>query len=321
MLGKDKVEAQLGSGIRRIAILGTGLIGASVGLALRQAGYAGAILGWDPEGAVLARARALGAVDPAVADEANEDPFVCALAADLVVLAGPVFAIADWLQQLAPVLSPSQLVTDVGSVKGFLVERAAGLYNGETQPGWLPGHPMTGKEHAGAEHAEAGLFAGATWLFTGAGGAADEKLPEHPYAAEWVSWVRRFGASTAALAPERHDLLCASISHLPQMLATAYAAVLAEQFRNELAPERAALPGAGGRALREMTRLGASPYSMWRDIAMANETALAAALLAMEQQLAHLRENLRSPQLRELFTQANAFRAGLAGAEGPQPGV
>ena len=310
-----RVVAQLGGQIRRVAIFGTGLVGASVGLALRDAGYNGALLGWDPEQANLDRARAMGAVDPVIAGDADDDPFVCALAADVVVLAGPVLSIAEWLEQLAPVLAPSQLVTDVGSVKGFLVERAGSLYNGENQPSWLPAHPMAGKEHSGAAHAEAGLFRGATWLFTGSSAAAPTELPDHPYANEWRHWVERFGARTVTLAPDRHDLLCASVSHLPQMLASAFAAMLQQQFGKEFAGESSALHGIGGRALREMTRLGASPYSMWRDVAMTNEGAIAAALLALEQELAHLRENLRTPQLRELFQQANAFRAALLAAD------
>ena len=312
----ERVEAKVGRPIRRIAIFGTGLIGSSVGLALREAGYEGAILGWDPEQASLARARAIGAVDPVVAGDADEDPFVCALAADVVVLAGPVFSIAQWLEQLAPVLSPSQLVTDVGSVKCFLVEHAGALYNGPGQPAWLPGHPMAGKEQSGAEHAEAGLFRNATWLFTGSAAQGPATLPAHPYAAQWLSWVERFGARAVTLAPERHDLLCASVSHLPQMLASAFAAMLRQQFGSEFAAESGSLHGIGGRALREMTRLGASPYSMWRDIAMTNEGAIAAALLAMEQELGHLRENLRTPELRALFEQANAFRAALVAADG-----
>ena len=315
--GSDKrlnkrVVDQLGSGIRRIAIFGTGLIGASIGLALREAGYAGTIFGWDSDQAMLATARSLGAIDLAVAGEANNDPFVCALAADVIVLAGPVFSIAEWLEQLAPVLAPSQLVTDVGSVKQFLVERAGSLYNGAGQPGWLPGHPMAGKEQSGALYAEAGIFRNATWLFTGGSRAAPATLPDHPYAAEWMEWVELFGARPVTMAPDRHDLLCASVSHLPQMMASAFATMLREQFGKEFAKEDGALRGIGGRALREMTRLGASPYSMWRDIAMTNEPAIAAALLAMEQELAHVRENLKTPLLREVFRQANAFCVELA---------
>ncbi len=179
------------------------------------------------------------------------------------------------------------------------------------QPGWLPGHPMAGKEQTGPAFAEAGLFQGATWLFTGATSPDTKTLPEHPYAAEWMGWVERAGARTAVLTPKRHDLLCASVSHLPQMLASALAALLQARLSGEFATEQDELPGVGGRALREMTRLGASPYSMWRDIAITNETAIAAALLALEQELAHMRENLRTPELRGVFAQANAFRARL----------
>ncbi len=300
--------------IRRIAIFGTGLIGASIGLALREAGYTGAILGWDPEQAMLTEARKLGAVDPVVAGDADEDPFVCALAADVIVLASPVLSIAEWLEQLAPVLSAAQLVTDTGSVKEFLVERASAFYNEEGKPGWLPGHPMAGKEQSGAAHAEAALFRDATWLFTGTAMAPDT-LPKHPYVAEWLGWVERFGARAITLAPDRHDLLCAAVSHLPQMMASAFAAMLQAQFGKDFAADRGALHGIGGRALREMTRLGASPYSMWRDIAMTNEPAIAAALLAMEQELAHVRENLKTPELRELFQKSNAFRAALMAAD------
>ena len=296
--------------IRRIAILGAGLIGASIGLSLRRAGFSGALLGWDPDPEMLAQARAIGAVDPPVGGDADADPFVLALAADLIILAGPVLSIADWLQQLAPVLSPAQLVTDVGSVKGYLLQQAATLYNSPGQPGWLPGHPMSGKEHSGAAHAEASLFENAAWLFTGAASPEDTTLPSHPHAAEWAAWVERFGAKSRTLSPAQHDHICASVSHLPQFLSTALAAMLNEQCASSSDLE--ATQAIGARALREMTRLAASPYSMWRDIALTNEPAIAQSLLTLEQALAHLRENLRTPELRNLFTQANTFRAALS---------
>ena len=159
------------------------------------------------------------------------------------------------------------------------------------------------------------LFRGATWLFTGGTSEKPETLPEDPYAREWLGWVAKFGARSVTMAPDRHDLLCASVSHLPQMLASAFSAMLQQQFGKEFAGEQSALLGMGGRALREMTRLGASPYSMWRDIAMTNEESIAAAILALEQELSHLRENLKTPELRELFQQANAFRAALVAAD------
>lgn len=161
---------------------------------------------------------------------------------------------------------------------------------------------MAGKESGGASLAEAQLFRGATWLFTPA------HPVEHPLATEWRSWVERFGCVVRDLPPDRHDEVCAWVSHLPQMLSTALAALLQDTFAGD--PESmAAVQAIGGRALRETTRLGASPYSMWRDVALTNTEPLAQTLHALEQRLAHLRENLRTPELREEFARANQFRA------------
>jgi prephenate dehydrogenase len=174
---------------------------------------------------------------------------------------------------------------------------SVGRFNTETTARFLPGHPMAGKESGGAGLAEAGLFRGAMWLFT----PAVEETTE--IEREWREWVLRFGARVMDMDAARHDVLCAWVSHLPQMLSTALAALLEDEFGD--APEIAAI---GGRALRETTRLGASPYSMWRDVAMTNTQAIEETLLALEQRLAHVRENLRTPELREVFGTANAFR-------------
>ena len=119
----------------------------------------------------------------------------------------------------------------------------------------------------------------------------------------WRQWVAAMGAKTLDIDSRRHDELVAWVSHLPQLVATALSALLEEEVSD--APE---LKDVGGRALREMTRLGASPYSMWRDIAYTNTDAIQAALDALEQRLAHIRENLRNPELRDQFEQANRFR-------------
>ncbi len=111
------------------------------------------------------------------------------------------------------------------------------------------------------------------------------------------------GSKTFDLDAARHDELVAWVSHLPQFVATALSALLQQEVGD--APE---LKDVGGRGLREMTRLGASPYSMWRDIAHTNTEAIEIALHALEQRLAHLRENLRTPELRDEFEQANRFR-------------
>ena len=284
--------------IERIAILGTGLIGASVGLALRSHGFAGEIAGWDPDSAELAIAKNRDAIDLVAGD-----PVAAAGRSDVVVLCGPVFTILDWLDRLAPELKAGQLVTDVGSVKRALVECARGHYNLSDSVGFLPGHPMAGKEVSGAANADANLFDGAAWLFT----ETPESRAMHPasraIADEWRAWVKKFNCRVLDLDPERHDVLCAWVSHLPQFVSTALTALLQDEF----AVEDEVLP-VGGRALREMTRLGGSPFSMWRDIAHTNTEAIAASLLALEQRLAHLRENLKTPELREEFERANQFR-------------
>jgi prephenate dehydrogenase len=154
---------------------------------------------------------------------------------------------------------------------------------------------MAGKEVSGAANADARLFSHAVWLFT--------EFATHPLAVEWRSWVERFGCRTMDIQARRHDEICAWVSHLPQYLSTALSAMLEDRFGD--APDLRAI---GGRALREMTRLGASPYSMWRDVAHTNTEAVAEAILALEQRLAHLRENLKTPELRDEFERANRFR-------------
>ena len=233
-----------------------------------------------------------GAIDVAAAD-----PLSAAVSSDLILLSGPVFAIQDWMEKLAPILKPSQLVTDVGSVKVAIAERAQPLFGAPGQAGFLPGHPMAGKEVSGAAHADATLFNHAVWLFT--------EFPVHPLAAEWCSWVERFGCRTMQIQAARHDEICGWVSHLPQFLSTALSAMLEDRFGD--APDLRAI---GGRALREMTRLGASPYSMWRDVAHTNTATIADALLTLEQRLAHMRENLKTPELRDEFDRANRFRTG-----------
>ena len=284
----------------RVTILGTGLIGASVGLALRAAGFTGEITGWDKR-AEEARI----ALDRGALSAVSDDPKAAARESDVVVLATPVLGVLDWMERLAPALAAGQLVTDVGSTKWEITDAARRLYPGDRagmhrSAEFLPGHPMAGKERGGAELADAELFRGAMWLFT----PARVRAEEGQLAREWRDWVVKMGARTMDLEARRHDELCAWVSHLPQMLSTALAALLEERFRD--APEIAAI---GGRGLRETTRLGASPYSMWRDVALTNTTPLSEALSALEQELAHLRENLRTPELREEFERANRFRA------------
>ncbi len=276
-----------------VVIVGTGLIGASIGLALREAGFAGAITGIDASGDELATAQKIGAINGAA--RSPEDHRAAIERADVIVLAVPVLGIMNWIQQMSPLLREGQLVTDVGSTKA----KIAALADSSMQGRFLPGHPMAGKESGGAALAEAALFRGATWLFT----------PLHASTAletEWRGWVERFGAHLLDLPPDQHDRICAWVSHMPQMVSTAMSAMLEDEFGDS--PELRAI---GGRALREMTRLGASPYSMWRDVAHTNEKPVGEALYQLEQRLQHMRYNLRTPELRDEFALANKFRKRL----------
>ena len=289
--------------IERILILGTGLLGSSTGLALRAAGFGGEIDGWDKNSKESAEALRLGAIDSVVVD-----PVAAAVSSELIVLATPVYAILDWMEQLAPILVPDQLVTDVGSTKATITETGNRLFNKARRAAFLPGHPMAGKEISGAAAADAGIFRGAAWIFTTDPWiSALTKDEVSPTAASlgmhWMQWVRDFGCRVMELEAKRHDELVAWVSHLPQFLSTALTALIETEVGD--APE---LNAVGGRALREMTRLGSSPFSMWRDVALTNTDNVAAAILALEQRLAHLRENLRTPELRDEFELANRFR-------------
>ena len=283
--------------IDRIAILGTGLLGASTGLALRAAGFKGSIAGWNrgAEGAQIAlKSGAIDSIAP--------DPISAAREADVTVLSVPIYATLDLMEQLTTHLGSDHLVTDVGSTKLQITKAGMKHFNQMGCAAFLPGHPMAGKERGGAELGDANLFRGAAWLFTDAPGAVRShrglELIEF-----WREWVIAMGSKIIDLDAARHDELVAWVSHLPQFVATGLSALLEEQVGD--APE---LKDVGGRALREMTRLGASPYSMWRDIAHTNTEAVQAALFALEQRLAYIRENLRTPELRDEFERANRFR-------------
>jgi prephenate dehydrogenase len=286
--------------IDRVLIIGTGLLGASTGLALRASGFGGSIVGWDKDSRQVETALSLGAIDTIAGDA-----IAAAKVSQTIVLAAPVYAILDWMEQLAGALGERHLVTDVGSTKAVITAAANRLFNQPGRAGFLPGHPMAGKEVGGAAEADGELFRDAVWIFT----SEDGRLPLEPHSSAlatiWRGWVQAMGCRTMDLDAARHDGLVAWVSHLPQFLSTAVTALLEDQLGD--APE---LTAVGGRALREMTRLGSSPYSMWRDVARTNTEAIAAAILALEQRLAHLRENLRTPELREEFERANSFRKG-----------
>jgi prephenate dehydrogenase len=289
---------------RQITVVGVGLIGGSFALGARQAGFRGTIVGCDrPQ--VLARAQQRQAIDAGW-----EDPVKAVRDSDLILLATPVGAIIDFLEQ-ASIFPPHALITDVGSTKAMVVERARAVFGSDAATRFLPGHPMAGKELSGVEQADPELFRNTLWLITplnsvpkrqGPGNLASPPLRAGA-AGDFLALVESMGARVLELEAQRHDQLCAWVSHLPQMVATALAATLEDEFQND--PE---LGSIGGRALREMTRIASSPYSMWRDIALTNATNIQEALLRLEQRLAHIRENLGTRELAREFATAQKFR-------------
>jgi prephenate dehydrogenase len=283
--------------IRQITIIGNGLIGGSLGLALKKRKFTGRVIGCDRT-PVLERAQEKGAVDAGFTNPAD-----AVRGSSVVVLATPVVAVIDLIERLGPALPAKALLTDVGSTKFEVVARAQKVFGKAAAQRFLAGHPMAGKEQSGVEFADADLFQGAAWFVT--------PLPGQDVfqgmSGEFLDWIEKLGARVASLPPREHDQLCAWISHLPQMISTALAASLVDEFGD------APLLEAGGRALREMTRISSSPYSMWRDIAITNKKNIADALLKLEQRLAHIRENLDSRELAAEFERGHELKKERVG--------
>ncbi|PYY23589.1 MAG: prephenate dehydrogenase/arogenate dehydrogenase family protein [Acidobacteria bacterium] len=282
--------------IKQVTIVGTGLIGGSLGLCLRHKGIR--VIGSDKQ-RVLARAEQMGAIDAGI-----ENPARACVGSDVVILSANVGGIIDSIENLGPMLPRSVLLTDVGSTKVEIVKRARSVFGASVNSRFLGGHPMSGKEHSGIENADRALFSGSTWIFTVDG----ENLND--LAHEYITLIASLNTQTIYLSPEQHDRLVAWTSHLPQMLSTAFAATLHDEAELEEKAHvtRTQMQEVGGRALREMTRIAASPYSMWRDIALTNAGNIEDAIFKLEQRLTHIRENLRTPELRAEFERAARFK-------------
>jgi len=276
--------------LRQITIVGTGLIGGSFALALKKRRFKGHIVGCD-RASVLERARRKGIIE-----KVQVDPVKAVQGSQIVLLATPVGAIVDLIRRLGPALSDRTLLTDVGSTKVEVLAQAQKVFGKDLRHRFLGGHPMAGKEESGVEFSDPDLFQGTTWFLTPAAG---QKIPDD-VSEDFVRWIEKIGARVTTIDPETHDQLCAWISHLPQLISTAFAAALVDEFG-----KNGSVLESGGRALREMTRISASPYSMWRDIALTNKKNICEVLLKLEQRLAHIRENLDNRELEAEFEHAH----------------
>ena len=276
-----------------VSIVGVGLIGGSFALALRQAGFAGRIVGVSSP-RTIEEALRLGVIDEA-------RPLEEAVAeSDLVYLSQPIRRILETIERLDAHLKPGCLVTDAGSTKRAIVDAARrrirrGLF--------LGGHPMAGKESRGVAAAEAELFAGRPYVLTPLEAGDMDQAP----ARRFRSWVQKIGARPIVLEPAEHDRLVAYVSHLPQLLSTSLASTLAAEAGRRPVAE------VGGPGLLDMTRLALSPWEIWEDIIATNRDFIAEALEAHLRKLEAVRQSLNSPRIREEFRLANLFAGELRG--------
>ena len=275
--------------MQTVAIFGVGLIGGSFALALRGAGFAGKILGVSSADTTQ-RALELGVIDEAA------EPEPAAHAADLIYLSQPILQIIDSLPQIAASIRPGALVTDAGSTKGEIVQRAAALFtNGE----FLGGHPMAGRERRGVDAAEADLFLGRPYVLT----PHSITQLEQPNAQQFQQWLIKIGAVPIVLDPSEHDRIVAFTSHLPQLASTALAAMLSAR------PEPKSR--VFGPALLDSTRLALSSFDIWGDIFTTNRGPILDALRDYIAQLQQLHDRFETAALREEFDRAANFALSL----------
>ena len=282
-----------------VAIVGLGLIGGSIALAVRQHFPSSLVIGLDRKD-VLEKAMVLHAIDVAA-----DDPVVIA-EADLVILAAPVEQNIERLADLDRYVTTPAVVTDVGSTKQTTVEAARQLPARFT---FVGGHPLGGAPRSGIEYARPDLFVDRPWLFT----------PEGPDAAPVVErlcgFVRALGAEPRVLDPVEHDRLLAFVSHLPQLTASALMHVVGNRV-GESGLEMT------GRGLFDATRLASSPADIWRDICRSNRDAIGDALGELIGELEALRRGLASDtEVDRVFESAGAWRARLAALRSAKRGA
>jgi prephenate dehydrogenase len=277
------------TGFGAVGIVGLGLIGGSLALAIRERWPSTVIVGVDrPE--VLADAR-----DRCLVSHVASDARALALGEfdrcldldrhlDLVILAAPVLQNISCLREIAAAITYPLLVTDVGSTKEGIVSAAHDIASGAPHLTFIGGHPIAGAAHGGLAHARADLFRGRPWIFTPTAGSASLQPPLSALRA----FVRTLGAEPALLDPAEHDRVMAYVSHLPQLAASGLMRVAGEG----VGASGLALSGAG---LADTTRLASSPASVWTEILQSNVEQVRLALDAYIADLQAVRQQLASP--------------------------
>ncbi|MGF1553753.1 MAG: prephenate/arogenate dehydrogenase family protein [Paracoccaceae bacterium] len=280
-----------------VALIGLGLIGSSIAHAARRGGAAARVIGYDRDGGVRARARALGFCD-AVA----EDPAEAVEQADLVVLCVPPGACGTAARAGAPALRPGATLSDVGSVKAEIVAAVSPHLPGGVH--FVPAHPLAGTEHSGPEAGFAELFDHRWCVLTplpGGDAAAATRLSRF-----WEA----LGAATVEMTPEHHDLVVAVTSHVPHAIAYTMVGV-ADDLARVPASEVVQFSAAG---FRDFTRIAASDPTMWRDVFLNNREATLEILGRFTEELFTLQRAIRTGDgefLFDYFTRTRAIRRSI----------
>jgi len=278
--------------LNRVTIIGLGLMGGSLALALKRAALATHIVGCGRRQVVVDQALEMGAVDSGSTSAAE-----AVAESDFIFLCTPVETSIQLMREIAPHLKPDALLTDVGSTKQSFAAAARKIFGAQASARVLPGHPLAGREVSGLEHATDDLYSGSVWALTPLDASSHESHGLLRAALEAI------GARVVCVSPEEHDNVLAYTSHLPQMLSTALSMTLAQRFADEQNP--ALQIHAGG--LRSMLRLAASDPVMWEQIASSNAANIAEALECFEHELRTLRESLGKPDFRHRFEAAREF--------------
>jgi len=279
----------------KVAILGTGLMGGSLGMALRERRLAREVWGYNRHESTLREAREKGAIDSgscSLKEVVKE--------AELVVLAVPVRFCQDLLSSCASYLSPGALVTDLGSTKKYLTEKIPLLLPANTC--YLGGHPMTGSEESGIKAADPALWENAIYVLT-----PSSSTPEF-YRKRLHYLVEGIGAQPLVLSPEEHDRLVALVSHLPHLVAVALVKVAAAQGEDEIIRTLAA----GG--FRDTTRVALGNPEVWRDICITNREAIINSLkrtIEMLEEITHTISESREDYLKGILEEASQYRRSI----------
>lgn len=260
---------------QNIAILGIGLMGASLSLGLKKRGFTGRILGYARREETRRQALELG-----VADELFSDPAEAVREADIVVICVPIWTIAKLAEQIIPALKPGAVVTDVGSTKSELLKTMEPLFKGSVAH-FMGSHPIAGSEKTGIEAGNSDLYDGRLTVVCPSDGTPDEAK-----AAISDLW-KSAGSEVVEMSPSAHDAMLASTSHLPHMVAAA----LARSVANDDPEKKADFCGTG---FKDTTRVASGSADMWVDIIDTNRSALEAELSHFNEELQGLIEILRS---------------------------